>query len=378
MEKKINKKKVVILFLMFLMIALLFTAFILYKKNTIVRTFFDEYIFRKNITENTLPKISIDNVHSFAFNDHIVVLEKNVLTFYNSSANKVYSLDIEISDPLFKTSGKYLCIAERNGSKVYLISNRNIVWQKDIEGGVTSISINKNGYVAVSISDTTYKTICKLYNENGSELFTTYLSKSYIVDSAISNDNKFLALAETNFSGITIQSNVKIISVDKALSNTTDSIEYNYVAPMDNFIINIDYLNNNLICLYDSHIDIIKDNTVSEITNFNNCNVLFADINNKLVQIEKKNSSLLSAEFELQMIDLPTNAKETYTLNKEPKSIKVFGNIIAINFGTEVLFINNSGWLIKDYTSSQEIQSVVLSENLAGIIYKDKIEFLNL
>ena len=75
---------------------------------------------------------------------------------------------------------------------------------------------------------------------------------------------------------------------------------------------------------------------VNNLSNFNNCNVLFADINNKLVQIEKKNSSLLSAEFELQMIDLPTNAKETYTLNKEPKSIKVFGNIIAINFGTEV------------------------------------------
>ena len=49
-----------------------------------------------------------------------------------------------------------------------------------------------------------------------------------------------------------------------------------------------------------------------------------------------------------------------------------------INFGTEVLFINNYGWLIKKYTSSQEIQSITISNNLAGIIYKDKIEFLNL
>ena len=65
-------------------------------------------------------------------------------------------------------------------------------------------------------------------------------------------------------------------------------------------------------------------------------------------------------------------------MNKEPKSIEAFGNVVAVNFGTEVLFINDSGWLIKNYTSYQEIQSVVVSSNVAGIIYKDKIEFLGL
>ena len=67
-----------------------------------------------------------------------------------------------------------------------------------------------------------------------------------------------------------------------------------------------------------------------------------------------------------------------YNLDREPKSVEVFGNIIAINFGTEIIFINNSGWLIKNYTSSQEIQSIVLSNDLAGIVFKDKIEILSL
>ena len=34
--------------------------------------FVDNYIFKKNITENTLPKISTDNTYSFAYNDYIV------------------------------------------------------------------------------------------------------------------------------------------------------------------------------------------------------------------------------------------------------------------------------------------------------------------
>ena len=379
MNRRLNKKKIILMICIVLIIALVITFSILYQNNVQVRLFLDEYVFRKNITENTLPKISTDNSHSFVFNDHIVCLDKNVLTFYNKSANKVDSIDVEISDPLFATNGKYLCIAEKNGSKIYLISGKNVVWQKDVEGQISNLSLNKNGYVAVSISGTTYTTVCRVYDENGNDLFTNYLSKSYVIDSAISNDNKFLALAETNFSGIAIQSNIKIISIDKALTNSSDTIQYSYSAPIGDFVINIEYsANDDLVCLYDNHIDIVKDNSVSEITSFANSNILFADINNKLIQIEKRNTGMLSSEFELQIIDISTLERKVYALDKEPKSLEVFGNVIAVNFGTEVLFINNSSWLIKNYTSSQEIQSIILSNNLAGIVFNDKVEILDL
>lgn len=45
---------------------------------------------------------------------------------------------------------------------------------------------------------------------------------------------------------------------------------------------------------------------------------------------------------------MPSLEKKVFSLDKEPKSLEVFGNIIAVNFGTEVLFINNYGWLIKN------------------------------
>ena len=378
MEKKLNKKKIVILILIILLIVLITVSAILYKKNITVRTFLDEYFFRKNITENTLPKITTKNSYAYAFNDTIVCLEKNELTFYTKSANKLSSVDLEISDPIFEACGKFLCVAEKNGSKFYLLSNRNILWQKDIEGSISNISINKNGYVAVAIADTTYKNICKVYDTDSNELFTSYLSKSYVIASSISEDNKFLALAEANFSGITLQSSIKIISIEQALSNSTNTIQYSVSAPIDDFIINIEYCGNNLVCLYDSHIDIIKDNSVTEVSNLKDSNILFADINNKIIQVQKRSTGMLSSEFELQFIDISSLEKKTYSLNKEPKSIEAFGNVVAVNFGTEVLFINDSGWLIKNYTSYQEIQSVVVSNNVAGIIYKDKIEFLGL
>lgn len=374
-----NKRKIIIIVTVIIIMLIVVIFSLLYRNNYTVQVFFDKYIFKKNITENTLPKIYTENSNIFAFNNYIVCLENNKLKFYKQSSEEAFSLDVEVSSPIVQTNGRYLCIAERNGGKIYLINNQNIVWQNDIEGKISNLTINKNGYVAVSISDTTYKTLCKVFNENGSELFTTYLSKSYIIDSAISDDNKFLAIAESNFAGITIQSNIKIISIDKALSNSSDTIQFNYSAPLDNMIVNIEYCNgNNLVCIYDTHVDIIKDNSITEVSNFNNSHILFADINDKLIQIERFNNGLLSSRFELQILDIPYLTKTVYSIDKEPKSIEAYGNIIAINFGTEVLFINNSGWLIRDYTASQEIQSIVISNGLAGIVFKDKVEFLSL
>ncbi len=105
--------------------------------------------------------------------------------------------------------------SRKNGKNVYLINGKDIVWQKSVEGNISQISLNKNGYVVIAIADTTYKNICKVYSDTGPELFTSFLSKSYIIDTAISNDNKYIAIAETNFSGISIQSSVKIISMDQ-------------------------------------------------------------------------------------------------------------------------------------------------------------------
>lgn len=377
MEKVLNKKKIIILILIIFLLILSSIFTILYKKNTGIRHFFDEYIFRKNITENTLPKISIENNISFPYKNYIVCLEKNSLSFYNKSATKIASLDIEISNPIFKSNDDFLCLAEKDGNKLCLISNKNILWQKNIEGNITNIAINKNGFVAVSISDTTYTTICKMFNTEGVELFTTYLSKSYIVDFDISDDNKYLALAEANFSGISAESNIKIISIDKASSGNIETIQYNHIAPIGDLIVNVKYCNDSLLCIYDNHVDVIKENSCSEITNFENSDILFADINTKLIQIEKISNNIFSSEFELQIINPNNLHKNTYTLNKEPKSINTFGNITAINFGTDILFINNSGWLVKHYISSQEVQDILLSDDLAGIVFKDKIEILS-
>ena len=221
------------------------------------------------------------------------------------------------------------------------------------------------------------------FNSNGDELFKTYLGTTNVIDTDISNDNKYLAIAEANFSGIVVQSNIKVISIEEARSNSSESIEYTHMAKANDLIINIKYNNkDNLICMYDEHIDMIKDGQNNELINLKNEDVLFADINltSKIAKIIKTSNGFLNTSIEMQIINTNNiNDINNYEIGNTPKKIYAQGNMIAVNLGTSVLFINDSGWLLKKYESNrEEIQNIVMCDEIAGIISKDKIYIISL
>lgn len=383
-KKELNKKKVWKTVIAFLCIVLVISFIILYTTNETCSEVFDKYVFRKEVQENNLPSIEIDstkNINVCTYDRFIGILEQNVLNIYNKSGNQEHSLDIEISNPIFQTNGEYLCIAEKKGQKIYLIKNKNIIWQNEIEGNISSINVNKNGYVSITISGKTYKTVVATYDQNGKELFKTYLSTTNVIDTDISNDNKYLAIAEANFSGIVVQSSIKIIFIEDAKKNSSESIKYTHIAETDDLITNIKYHSKNkLICMYDEHIDIFNEGNNTEIINLRDGNVLFSDINlsDKIVKIEKKSTGVFSAEAEMKIVNTNTQKETIYAIDNVPKSIYIQGDMIAVNLGTSALFINDSGWLVKKYESSHEIQEIVLCNNVATIISKNKIEIVSL
>ena len=383
-DRKLNKKKIAKLIVVIICIALIVSSIIFYIKNEEFRELLDRYVFRKEVYENNLPNIEIDsnkNISTFAYNKYISVLEENKLKIYNKTGREEIALDVEISTPIFEANGEYLGIAEKNGQKLYLVNNKNIVWQKDVEGKISQINVNKNGYMSIVISGTSHKAVIKVLDQNGNELFTYYLSTTSVIDTDISGDNKYLAIAEANFSGIVPQSGIKIISIEEAKSNSSEAIKYTYLSNANDLIINIKYQNKNeLVCMYNEHIDVFKEGKNTELINLKDDDVLFADVNlsSKIVKVTKRSTGLFSAEAEMQIINTNNKDINIYAVENVPKSILVRDNMIAINLGTKALFINSNGWLVKKYQSSQEIQKILLCNEVAGIISKNKIEIISL
>lgn len=385
-NKTLNKKKVIFSIIILIIIIVLVIVSSLYITNTSFRETMDKYVFRKSITENNLDYIEIDTENSpniFAYDKYIVTLEKNTLTQYSQSGKKEGSLEIQVSDPIFDAEGKYLVVAEKNKQKIYLIYNDNIVWEKDIEGNISKINVNKNGYTSVIISGTTYKSVIAVYDKEGKELFKTYLSSTVAVDSSISEDNKYMSFGEVNTSGTLIQSSIKTVSIEKAKQTPSDSIINTYDAEQNDLIINIQYQDKNrLICMYNSSIHIIKDGKDEVLVSLNekDNNITFSDIelSSNAYRIIEKSAGLFKSNSTVEIYNTTSKKQNIYNFNGVAKKVYSYGNIIAIDLGSEVLFINMNGWLIKKYNSAQDKKNIVLTDNLAGIVYRDKIEFINL
>lgn len=377
-RKPIDKSKLKKIISITSVVLIILVFVILYINNIKFREFFDKYIFRKEVYENNLDTIVLqeeDTNYSYAFDKTIAVLSKNTLKLYNSSGKEEHSLNVEINNPIFGANGKYLVIAESKGHKVYLVADNNIIWQKDIEGDITKVEVNKNGYVAIVISNTSYKSEILVYDLNGNELFNRYLALDYAIDVSISEDNKYLSIAKANFTGTLIQSSIEIFLIE------TKNNEFNYQAESNKLIVNIEYQEKNkLVCMYDDSIHIIENNNDTEFMKYDSKDTLFMGINldSCVAQIDKISSGIFNSNSSVKFTNISTNVSNSYELGGVPKTMYSYKDIVAVNLGTEVTFVKTNGWLSKRYKSTREVQNIILTNNIAGIVYKNKIEIVKL
>lgn len=382
--KRINRKNLIISICIIILLLLLLIAISLYIANNSFRNIIDTKVFRKSITSKnstTVEFLNSESTNIFSYDKYIAILDKNnCLTSYNSAGNKMFEFNINLNNPISASNNRFLCLAEKNGKKIYLISGQNIVWQKDIEGNISKISVNKNGYISVVITGTSYKSVISVFDPTGKELFKTYLSNTLAMDTSISNDNKCLALAEIDYSATSIQSNIKILSIEKSQTDPINAINYIYPASSGSIVSNIKYNSKNkLLCMYNDSIHIINNNADSELCKFSDKNDLFADINldDTYVKVSDNANSLFSA-VEVHLFDTLSSKETIYNTGGTPKSIYCNNNLVAINLGSDIHFINTSGWLLKKFSTTQEAKDIVIGNGIAGIVYKSKIEIINL
>lgn len=382
-SKNVNIKKIIILIAIIIIIGVIVAIVILYKKNDNFRNWVDVQILRKQVLQEKVTTIDLEenqNANIYAFNKYIGILNKNKLEVYGSTGNKEADLDVQIVNPLFNTANRFLAIGEQNGQKIYLIEDKKVSWKKEVEGNISQVYVNKNGYVAVTISGTSYKSIIQVFDSAGNPLFKKYLPSTLSVDVSISNDNKYLAIAEVDTSGTAIQSNVRIISIDKVKTDPTNSEEESYKSESNKLLVNIEYENKNkIVCMYTDSISLIEDGKEKSLFDNKDKKVTAQSINlnNNFTIIQEESSGIFSANSLVNIQNIDNQETKNYRVDTVVKEIYTDGDIIALNLGTEVEFINTSGWLVKRYVANQEITKVTVSSNIAGIIYRDKVEIIN-
>ena len=374
-NKKSSKAKIIILSIILIIFVFILAGYITNKN---FRNLIDIKVLGKQVSENNLDFIEInseDNPNYFAFDNYIGIISKNKLSIYDNKGNVENSFSINISNPIINTNEKFAVIAEKNGSKFYVINSTSLLFQNKIDGKINKISINKNGYISIIASNSTYNAIIIVYDNDNNELFKSYSHSAYAMCSCISDSNNYLAIGEVDYTGTVIKSNVKII--DTKTAKTT----YEFNSSENEILTNIVYSNDDVaICSFSNSIYKFTPYTNSKICDIND-EISFSniDMKNILSTIERESSGLFSYEYKLKLKSTNSTTENIYILNNGlPKTTKAQGNFIALNYGSQVYIVNKNGTLKKYYISTQQIKDVIIGNHICGIVYKDKIEIISL
>lgn len=383
-QRKDRLKKLAIFIVILIVIIAVIAVILVYMNNLDFRKWCDGNILKKEISQKDTKSIDIDgdeNTQIYAYDKYICLFRKKKLQFYNKVGTKVEEIDLDINKAVFSSAGRYLAVSEEGGQKFYLICGKDKVFENEVNGNINQIKVSRSGYVAVVMTNSSYKSIVDVYNKDGKQIFKKNLVTSRVADVSISQDSKYLAIAEVDISGILIKSSVQVISIDLAQEKPNESILYKYDAQVDKLILNIEYQERDkLICMYDDSIEILEDNKSTAILTVENNKPAFMsiDFNNKVAVLREVPTGDYTSDTYIDFISSITSKKGEYIVEDVTKSIVATENKLAINCGTDLYVINSDGILLKKYVSDKEVSDVVLTDSLVGIVYRDKIQIINL
>lgn len=307
------------------------------------------------------------------------VIDNNSVTGYSENMKKNMEISLTSKDVTTYSDGDFCIIGEKGGSDVSVISGSEVVWSNSINNAsILSVYVNKNGYAAVIYSQAGYKSLIKVYSNSGKEMFTSYLASTYAIDVAISSDNKTFAIAEIDTSGINLNSRIKITNMEDASESTIKKYDIN----ANEVITDIEFNNNNkLVIMTDSKVYVLENNALCEVLDFEKENVTNASIENKrnIVTIRNEKNGLFNQNVEVCIYDYDTTTNpKKHTLESVPSRIICMKNIIALDNGVEVIFLNDSGSFMKKCEYKGQLKDLKLFNdgNRAVLIFRDFADFI--
>ena len=207
-QRRGKLRKLGILIGIILVIIAILILIAVYMYNLEFRRWCDENVLRKEVLQEDTRYIELDgddNTQVYAYDKYICVFRKKTLEFYNKVGTLVEEIELDINKAVFASAGRYMAISEEDGQKFYLICGKEKLFESSVEGEILQINVSRSGYVSIIISNASYKSIVEIFNKSGKEVFRTNLVTSRVVDVSISQDGKYLAIAELDLSGIIIQ-----------------------------------------------------------------------------------------------------------------------------------------------------------------------------
>lgn len=396
-EKKKNKKSkrriitgTLILMVIVVLLVTVDTGFIgAYKRNvsknvTIILNFFGIDIHRSDtsVSDNakntqkyktsvkntvTVPMEAAGQSEFIGFKGNIVSAHTNYMSLIGSDGSTIWENTTTIVNPMLKTAGNYLLLAEKGGRKICLYNDSKLVYEIDTEDNILNCSVSSNGDVVAVTDKASYKGAAVVFNREGKQIFAWSSGSDNIISADISPTSRRVAVSLLNTDD-KVRSAVQLFNINEEESYAQVIFEDTIIFDTefngdtlsvfgDNCIAGI-YAQGELI--YDKRFDDVEfvhygtDEEGNKILLFDNTNI-------PLINVYNQNASL----------------KHQLSPEELPDFVDIWGKYIVYNSGRNIIYGKAGKSRLEKYTASMDIKNLMLiDDNTLVIVYSNNIEIV--
>ena len=123
----------------------------------------------------------------------LIDLSSNQLTVQSEKGNLLVEESVRFTTPILVSNDVRAVAYDVGGTTLYMLDGKGILWKKEDEGSIQSVSLNENNYVTLVESKSGYKAAVKVYDDAGEPVFEFDSADRFVMNAALSRDNKTLA-----------------------------------------------------------------------------------------------------------------------------------------------------------------------------------------
>lgn len=313
------------------------------------------------------------------YKEYIVRCTNDSIKYYSKDGTEVFTKSISLKNPIVRTNGKELLIADISSKDIFVFKDKEIKWNAKVDGTITNAEIDSQGHVSVVHDAKGYKSALTVFNAQGGPFFTRNIADGIAVGASVSPKGQHVTTAILDTTGIDSMSQIEVTNI---LGKPTGE----KVTGIEDLLYNILYMDQELaICVGSKDIvGIDGQNRVKWHTTQDEYRIASAekqDGKNALIVTVSNEKSLLLSDFKSKILRINTDGKtsEVYSVNSYIKNISCNDGVIGVNLGNEVIFISSSGQKLGSYTPKNDVNQVnILSSNEAAVITKTAVEIIKI
>lgn len=369
-QSEINPKiKKVIKYILFCIFAVI--VFLLIKYRHIIGI-----TFCKEITEEDSIVIEMTTADNkiYAYQNEILVYSKGKLITYSRYGKKTweYTFD-ETFIPEISTSGKYIQVVNKDSGYVYVFDNKYESCREQIKGNIKRASINSKGQSVIYYSKEGIKSNISVYDKKGNEKYKITLNDENIAKVDLSDNGRFVVLYEIDTQGISANSIIKIVDLNKSKEIKTaleisNDIIYDVILKDSKLHI----LTSNKVYIYNILANSKKEYDISD-KNISNISIDASGVSYIYKEISDENNTLV-------VLNNMYDTIGEYKFNENVKYFNYYNSLAYVICNKELNIYNRWGMNIKNFTATSVITNPVIFNNGKNIAlnYSNRIVIIGI